>query len=505
MSFVQSAAPFSGLTNTDLRPRRRRRRPVPLLDTSWLIHAARRRKGDDDMRKELSAMIGTLRDSVAEISGSAVENRDELLTKSFGEFEEATLGLVGEILPPDEEPLAKGLNHIATFANLIRDCGNRINAMKTGSPSWMISGGEGSEKEVVGPGIAEQMDHFLNVGILTLRSMVNETAALPDDEEDLERAEQMGDLAKIEMLDGTELLVKTALPADYHDLLTDPVDLLAEFALAGRVFTNQAMGLAKSMAAEDALPDEIVTEFPELFEPMGKAAPDAAAAGGEIDPGTDPDPGGDLTDDAPQNPIEMMVRLASIIVVVGGSILQSGDAVDPNADPDADPDEDPDAAPAAAGPAPTAPAPKKKPAFMKSEPVFDAPLEKIFSGEIAVDPSVADALEELVVLRGLKKRFDTSEQELSKTTQQLQLLQSTVDRLQAMPAAPKGVVFQPGPRAVTKQEDSGMPGGGDVMEAEVSRIGEMAKNNPDGAAKELLKKVHMGGGTPLVPPGGPGA
>lgn len=464
------------------------------------------------MRKDLSGLIGTLEKSAIEIAASGADNRDELMHQSMTEFEAALLAQLEPVLPAESEPLQKGLNHIALFANVLRDASRSIEAMKTGKPSWMTND-NGGTPDYLPPEIAADMDRFIQVGIATLRSMVNDTAELPEDDADLERAEQAGELVKIDSFDGADLLVKTALPAEYHLYLTDPVDLITDYALLGRGMLNSAIALAEPMVKQNVLPVGLAEDFPELFkavdeeddeETVGDGGDPNAVAAANDNPANSMGPANDngdaeLTDDAPQDPIEMIIRLASIIVVVGGSLKQAGanddqdmDAAEPGDDmaepADATAEPPPVAAAAAGGAEPF----KKKPfpPAAKQAPVFDAPLAKILRGEIAVDETLAAALEELMALRkGVAAH--------SQTSAELQVLKDTVARLQKTPAEPKGGLF-----AVSKSQDTELAGQRqDQQLARAEQIEALAKTDPDRAARELMKVVHAGGGVPLLPTG----
>lgn len=479
------------------------------------------------MRKTLETLVSTLNASVSEIALSGVTDQEEHLTKSFGEFKAALLAEMDPFLPVEDEPLAKGLNHVATFANALRDMANRVRALQTGQPRWMVSDGNDGEAERLPPEISDQLDTFLNLGITVLRAMVNDTAELPTDEE-LERGDPavIDGLAKIELLSGEDMLVKTALPVAYHEFLTDPVDLLGQYAMGGRALTNQALALASELAKRDELPEAILEIYPELFEELGKAgavppgkkaparaaAPGGAAGGGgdenvgdgndpdagqePQDPADDPNAGGaDMTDDAPQNPIEMIVRLASIIVVVGGSVLQAGGgnmADDTNPGDEAGMPSDMTGAGGGGNP------------LQRRAPVTDigdVPLAKILRGEIAVAPDVADALEAgmkaLTENADLKKRLGTNDASLA-------ALRATVARLEKAAAPAKGIVSG---QAFTlgKADDvgGGLAKAVDQVAAVVSSIDTLQKSgaDPEGdlAARQLMRLTHATGGQPFVP------
>lgn len=487
MAFMQSSGAFTGLTNTDLRPRRRRR-PVPLLDTSWPIRRdARKRRKGEPMRKDITALVDTLRTSVAEIAASQRDDRDELLTKSLGEFNATLLAKLEPVLPSEDEPLEKGMNHIALFAGVLRDAANRVHAMKTGQPRWMVSdGGADGAQESLPDDVEAMLDNFVHVGVLALQAMVNDTATLPEDDDALTRAEKAGELAKIETLDGGELLVKTALPEAYHGWLTDPLDLVVGYADAARSMTDRAIGLAEPMAEAGALPEDLVKAYPELFEPdaLAKATDEDVGTGGDpnaaADPGSDQDGGDDETDDAPNNPIEMIARLCSICVVIAGSLLQNAGQSTDDGTVDLN---------AGGSPGQMADQPN---ALARSAP-SDMTLAKIYAGEVEVDPALADALESLEDLRKQAAQFEQQTSELTATKSQLGKLEETVQRLSQMAAAPKGALNTV---ALGKNQDSGLPT--PDLDQRVSRIAEMAKTNPEAAAREMVKAVHGGGGRPLL-------
>jgi hypothetical protein len=128
--FSQSSNAFGGMNNTDLRPGRRRRR-IPLLNTSWVTRL-QHGKGRA-MRKDVSGLVDTLYDSVAGIVASAAPDTNDLLQKSFTEFGDALEQQLEVEYGPDPEPLAKGLNHVSAFANALVKMEASIEAIKAGT------------------------------------------------------------------------------------------------------------------------------------------------------------------------------------------------------------------------------------------------------------------------------------------------------------------------------------------------------------------------------------
>lgn len=512
--FTQSSNPFAGLTNTDLRPGRRKRRPIPLLDVSWPV--TQRRKGFA-MRKDFAGLVDTLNTSVLEISASGADNREDLIKTSFTQFGDALTKQLDLLVGPLEEPLAKGLNHISAFASALNRMNQTIMAIKTGRPSYMIDSDSSMPAETLPQEISDELDRFIRVGIYTLKSMVNDSAELPEDEAALERAEKAGTLLKIEIEGGDPLLFKSGLPDTYHEFFEDPLTLLIESAELGREMTAMAQVRADELIkAEFPISDDVLKDYPEIFEveevqpqptnpllkafPPKKKTPPAAAngdaagdTGGGGDDGTDEaigdgaadqgagDETTDLTDDTPQDPIQMVLRLASMIVVIMGGIDQGASAGDT----------DPSSTIAGSANDPanvglTRSAPGFRQPMFKGTPIEEVPLAKILSGEVPVDPTVADALEELEQFR---KAAPANADALAK-------LRATVDRLGKVPAPATGVLKTV---PVLKSDDTrptGMKSAADLA----NEVDELRKRDPEGgsAAALLIRNIQNGGGKPMT-------
>jgi hypothetical protein len=370
------------------------------------------------------------------------------------------------------------------------------------------------------PGIGEDqdeldaLDRFLQGGALTLRTLANNTGEVldPDDQRALKMAERAGTLAKVDAFYGEDMLIKTALPGELHELLTDPVEIMGDLVGMSRAYLDAATQIAEPLAKADLLPEDMSEIYPELFEPaLDKAFPPKrkdpnATADGPTPPSAPPrpraaapdpgqtqagdedvgdgsdadpqDPGDAAGDDATQNPIEMMVRMASIIVVVGGSLLQAQNGGDQDSQ----------------GLGATTDSP-----MQRIVPIEDIPLAKIESGEIVVSDSLADALVERLTMRDSLAK---AQQDLAAKTQAEQDLitsmakmQETITRLSKTPVPlAKGAVFQP-----SKGGDAQPVPGVDQSER-LAALEKLAGTNPEAAAKEMLKMVHARGGSPLVPP-----
>lgn len=495
--FAQSPNPFGGLNNTDLRPRRRRRRPVPLLNTSWV------RKQESAMHKDVGPLIDTLRASVNEIASSGADNREELITRSFGEFQEVLGKSLSDYYGAEPEPLAKGLNHISAFASALNRMNQTITAIKTGRPSYMVDSDSSTPPEILPPEMAIELDHFMAVGVFALRSMVNDSVELPETEEEITRAEKAGELVKIEA-DGGDILLKTLLPDSFRAYITHPLDLMVDAADLSREMLAVATERAEELLKADAVPQDIIEAYPDLFEVEGldKAFPPAAKKKVPATDGTDAATGdeaegdgaadqgagletGDVTDDTPQDPLEILARLATIMVVITGSLLQ-GQTGDPTA---ANPD--------AASPTmpPGTPTGQGTVGLQRGTPIETTPLAKILGGEVEVDPTVYDAF---IELEDLRKKAPTLEKKVGDQSAEIALLKSKVEELSRQPAAPRGVVAR---TVLGKGEEE--TGRGNAIDALTERLEKMRKDNPQSeggeAAKLLIGAVHSGGGRPFAP------
>lgn len=481
--FVQGTNPFGGLTNTDLRPGRRRR-PVPLLNTSWVLNRRKRRKGHD-MRKDIAALLETLQKSLAGIADSGAENREELLTKSMQQFEEHLLDLIGPAMPFSEEDLAQE-HPVVLFHHSLTKLAADLEMIKAAAAD---------------AGMDDPFDRLLAAGTFTLRSLASDSTTPIETRREYALAERAGTLVKILSFDGDDLLVKSDLPPDLHEFILDPMDLMADSVEVSRSFLDVGLDLAEPLVKAELIPEEFAASYPELFEPLEKAAspfppkkkPFGATAAAPPDPtadaggGDDPDDGADTAgadggqdmgdtagDDATQNPIETALRLNSICVVLLGSILQA-QGQDPNGQ----------AMPSgqdtgAGGGVP----------LQRSIPLEDVPLAKILSGEVAVSNDLADALEERETLR---KQVLESTTERNKAIADLAKMQKTLAQLQkqAIPD-PKGAVFQ-----VDKSGETRPTGAVDTA-TELGKLEKMAVTDPERASREAMKMIHATGGVPII-------
>lgn len=435
------------------------------------------------MRKEIGELLGTLQKSLVEIAGSAADDREDLMTKSMDQFGEALMDMIGPSLPLSEEN-AQEEHPVMLFHHSLS---------KLAGDMELIKAAFGNDATA-----DATLDRLMDAGALTLRALASDSVEPIETDRQLRLAERDGTLVKITSFDGEDMLLKSDLPDVLQEFICDPMELMAGSVDISRAFLDIGLDIAEPMVKAELIPLDFADAYPELFEPLAKAFPpkrkpapgEDPAGGAAPDPGDagqeeDPDDGGQgaddggqdmgdtAGDDVTQNPIETAVRLASIIVVVLGSVLQAGgqDQGGQSMPPDQA---------GAGGGMP----------LQRSEPLEDIPLAKILSGEIAVSDSVAEALEEREALR---KSAGTLTTQRDKLAADLAKMQATLAQLQKQAApAPKGVVF-----AVDKTGEMAVPGAKSPAE-QLGKLEEMAKSNPEAAAREAMKMIHAGGGVPLI-------
>jgi hypothetical protein len=213
--------------------------------------------------------------------------------------------------------------------------------------------------------------------------------------------------------------------------------------------------------------------------------------GGTDDDTDQGDDGGDEADagagdDMPQNPVETITKLASIIVVIAGSLQQAmgaGDQPTTTADQSGGQAGDP-----------------RNVGLQRGEPILDQPLAKILAGEAEInipgmgDVTLSNALDELIKAR---KQLPGLQKQLGEKDAAFLMLKQRYEELAGQPMPAKGAAKT---FAVSKAED-GAPGAA-TTEGDMVTVERLAKQDEEGgaAAKFLIGRVHQGGGTPLVPP-----
>jgi hypothetical protein len=276
------------------------------------------------MRKIFADKLALLKTSIAEISNAAPETRDALLAKSFSEFE-ADIGATLDEVAPEPEPLAKGLNLISSLATLLTQVETTVKCICEGK-AYRYSDADEECPEHIQLGL----HHFLAVGEMVLREMVNDHVEMPEDEMDAEKADRAGQLFKIDSA-GTVLLIKSALPENLVGFAQDPALLAIDRIELGRDLVAMGGDVLVALDQQGVLPDELRKAIPPEMgsdddagdEMDGDESADAGDEGMDDGSGDDGsgDDGGDGTDQ--MDPLEVIVRLASAIMVVGGSLIQA--------------------------------------------------------------------------------------------------------------------------------------------------------------------------------------
>jgi hypothetical protein len=338
------------------------------------------------MLDTIHLMIETLRKSCSEINAAGVADADDLLAKSFGEFEGAVAAQFQQALDaaslekraPDDDLLFKGLGVVGRVANLVGSIANQIANIKAG----MDYSGQLTKEDADVPseGVQEYLDQCLALGELAMRESVNEHVDIAEPDDD--GSDPDAHYLVLKSADGDDLRVKTPLPEELAKFATDP-------ALVDAAAIDLAAGI---MASFGASPDGLTKLFDsDTLAKGGPGAPPPQAAGagaeaGAGDPNADPDDGSS-DDQDPMGQLNLLGRLLAAAMIQLQSFMDNVGGADPD-DPAADPTADPTADPAAATPPPAPDAsagpddtgagsdapPKKKNPFAKAAP--DSTLAK---------------------------------------------------------------------------------------------------------------------------------
>lgn len=307
------------------------------------------RKGNSQMptmTDTIEEMVSLLSKSVADIVTAAPVDRDELLKKSFGEFQEmlvATtedeLGKLAEEVEAtsNEEELYKGLGAVGRVANLIGMVASQVQRIKDGKDY----SSDTNEADPASEEVADLLDHMVAVGGLALRAAVNEHVDFPEEGEEFEKGMTY---VSVPLLKGGELTLKTALPEELSKFITDPDDIDAARVQSGSAMLIAAgiseQQLVKALGFDNEL-QKAGSPFPPKKKPAapsdtdsGPSNPDSDAAtdpaaadptaGGSPDPANDPsqapDPsmgGGQMpgTDDQGDDPLTVAGQLAAALLI----------------------------------------------------------------------------------------------------------------------------------------------------------------------------------------------
>lgn len=485
-TFSQSASPTSGLTAYDLEGKAKRLYPSPDL------HRRRRRRAAAGQRlrarllavrgsltkghimtiESFDEMLGTLRKSVDEIvTKSTDDERTQLLEKTFKEFGDAARddmgksaeAIEGEILGKLEEdgalmvPLFKGLGSVGAIANLVGTVAERIKCIKDGL-DWPGQTEAKPDADVASPMVAEMLDHWLAMGEIVLRAAVNEHVEPLDDDDD---PDDLGEHVQLVVMphpdehDGDHKTVgKSALPEDLLKFATHP-DMLADAALDAGAAMFGLGGIDQDTLGKMLAGDGLAKADPAPAGDPAAQPPDATA-----------DAGGALPPDEDEDPLDVAMRIAALLMVQLDHIKQMVDGDDTGVGEQPDQGNEPndgaqvpaDQPPAATKGAGTEGLQKnggEQPATAATEPPkdLDGALSKL-------DPAVAE------LIKGALSKRDGEIAELSEG----------VKKLLAMPRDPKGPASG-GAAAVTqlsKNQDASdalAPDGSKVADAPLGKRG----------------------------------
>lgn len=372
-TFSQPASPTAGLQNYRIERGVKNLAPATaLLSVVGQRAAARRRAklqrggkqqkdqvmSDDTMTK----MVGTLKSSVASIFDSGAPNRDDLISRTFAEFETAMGQYQAARLTkraPDGDLLYKGLGTVGRVANLLSLITDKVRCIEAGvdyKGQTADEDADASSEEVMA-----YLDHMIAAGELALSQAVNEHVHLAED--DGEGGDDATDIIK--SADGSDIRIKTDLPAELVKFAVDPHLMTA-------ALVDDAANTLLAAGANPAVLNKLFSA-PNALAKSGAVQPDNSAGpteGGPAD-GDDSDQSGEggPDDAASQDPLaalNVVGRLAAAILIQIDGISRSlggedgsadgSDPTDPGATADATPPVSGDNT--GAGPAPD---PKKKP------------------------------------------------------------------------------------------------------------------------------------------------
>ncbi len=444
--FTQAAGPFQGLTATDLAVKNRKKitvlRTIPGAVESGGRPRRRRKdglsKGKESMTKATD-MVGRLRQSVAEIISSDAPDKEELLNKSFDEFEEA----VAEI--EDDEVLDEGeyeqeddgdIDPVVAFADALAHADEVAAAL--------------IEAGAIDENTAALIDHWSAVSDVALRAMANTRAEPIFDDEAFEAAKADGAglyemaLAKSDDAEDDEpeaVMVKTDLPEQVAQFITDPEDLAARMADIGL-----------SIANFGGVPvDEMLAKFDPEAEGMG------------------PEMGGDPAGLA--QAIQVLMRLNAAALVQGEQVMRqlSGDM----------PDDDGEGAPEEE---------VAEDEGYEGEEGEEEPSEEEMMAEEGEEEAPEEAEEDEEDPRFARKSASSSElkkvadaavaEAVGPLQKALADARAELDRMKSQPTAPKGALS-----AVSKSADNGKPD-----EDQLKKIAELPEQDRSVA---LMKLVHQ--------------
>lgn len=486
--------------------------PVGAGTTRSRLSRHRRSAGttEDAVMTLVPQMMQTLKKSVVEIALAGGENVEALLTKSFGEFEEAFAPELGKAVVSGaeeiaaealaksaefEEPLYKGLGAVGRIANLLSMTAGSVKRIEDG-----VDYASSSEDADVPPDhVLMLLHHAIGAIELALRAAVNEHVEPVGDDEEPEDGYNYVHVGNVEDPDDDAgMVVKCALPEALAKMATDPGAISIAAVQAGSALLLEA-GVSEAQLSKAF----------DIAEPGGRLAKAVDPNDPNADPSADPnaDPSQDPGAQGPSQDaggfdlmaqLEILGRINAAGFMQLDHIIQNVQALtgaapadggadmgmDPGADPNADAgavppggDDAAQQAPAPGGDGADAGAPPQE----QDEPADKPPVKK------SVEAEELQKLRDQVAT--LEKRTDPA---LVETRAQLTELQGKLAKLSAEPAPFKGVARV---MPLSKEADSGGEGDDDLkkMASELDRA-----TTPEAKNQVLLKMAFRYPGADLT-------
>lgn len=427
-------------------------------------------------------IMAALHKSVAELVAQAPENLAEELGKRFEDAGEA----LGQQLDADLPLEAGEADHVSFFEDSVHQLTKAAVALRDGNVMLLADNAPSDSAITLAL-------HAADLGHIALQSLVNEEVEIIEKASDLGEGEA---LLKMDDGEGGDLLLKTALPEQMHELIVtaDEIDnrlaeigasLLAHAGIAphdlAKAFPMKGRRPPTNDGDEEDGEDE-EDEDPEDEDEEYEDQEDDGAEDDEEDDGpTDPveliaEMGGMILiqvdalrqaqaqsggEEQEGGPLDVFTKAASLIVVQADEVLKGG-SMDDGMD-------DADSVDASGG-----------------DPRMAA-MGKVDSPE--AEEALAKAAAAQTVVEELNKRLAESKAELETARAQ-------AEKLGKM-AAPAKAVTGAG-AAVTKEAEMGHAAAED-QESEAKRLAKLNDEKPGEGTIELLKKVHAGGGVPFTP------
>lgn len=449
-TFSQPSSATAGLQGYDLARRVKQLFPGAIATKGNRVRAIRRPAGmqKDGVMQVIPQMVSVLLKSVQDIVSANPSDRDELLTKSFQEFETALVPelataveagveeLMTKRAPEAEEPMFKGLGTVGRVANLLSIVANKVQCIVDGKDYESDNSDDTPSDTVAG-----LLHHVVDVTDLALRAAVNEHVDPVGDDEEHDPDFHYVHIGNVEDPDDEAgMVVKTALPLELAKFATDP---------AGISMAAVEMGsglLLEAGVSQDALV--------KMFDPApgGELRKDAGVPGAPPDAsqqGMAPQPQGfDL-----MGQLEIAGRIGAAMLMQIDHIMQNVDGTDAGPADGAGPmDVTQQAQGDGAGAPPPDASAQPGPADDGSKPQSSAPGGSSGADDAGEDgvPPKKKPVEKVAgnaEVQRLTKRIEEMEKvagqpsaELVETRQQLADMEKRLKEVSAQPLPPKGVL-----------------------------------------------------------------